>query len=228
MASPGRRRFTPSAPITDATNVITLNNTGVADAAGNTGLGTTVSNNYAIDTVNPTVTVNIVDASLSDPDNSSQVTFTFSEAPGASFTAADITAVGGTVTGLAATADPLVYTATFTATDDFDGTGSVSVTAASYTDAAGNTGAAGSDTVAIDTAQPDGFGQHRGRLAQRRRQQLAGDVHVQRGAGRASRPPTFTAVGRHGDGPGRARRTRWSTRRPSRRTTTSTASARCR
>ena len=42
------------------------------------------------------------------------VTFTFSEAP-VGFTPADITAVGGTLSGLAATADPLVYTATFTA-----------------------------------------------------------------------------------------------------------------
>ena len=54
------------------------------------------------------------------------VTFTFSEAP-VDFTAADITAVGGTVSGLTLTADPLVYTATFTATDGFSGTGSVTV-----------------------------------------------------------------------------------------------------
>ena len=48
------------------------------------------------------------------------------------------------------TADPLVYTATFTAADGFAGTGSVSVAAGSYTDAAGNAGGAGSDVVAID------------------------------------------------------------------------------
>ena len=34
-----------------------------------------------IDTKNPTVTVAIVDASLSDTDNSSMVTITFSEVP---------------------------------------------------------------------------------------------------------------------------------------------------
>ena len=43
--------------------------------------------------MNPTVTVDIVDPSLSDSDNSSVVTFTFSEAP-VDFTAADITVVG--------------------------------------------------------------------------------------------------------------------------------------
>ena len=94
------------------------------DAAGNTGAGG--SDTVTIDRLNPTVAVNIVDASLNDGDSSSQVTFTFSEAP-VGFTAADITAAGGTVTGLTATADPLVYTATFTATDEFAGTGSVTV-----------------------------------------------------------------------------------------------------
>ncbi|MER8903126.1 adhesin, partial [Mesorhizobium sp. M0772] len=46
------------------------------------------------------------------------------------------------------------FTATFTADDGFAGQGSVSVTAGSYTDTAGNTGSAGSDTVAIDRENP--------------------------------------------------------------------------
>ena len=96
--------------------------------------------------------VNIVDGALSDSDNSSVVTFTFSEAP-VDFDAADITAVGGTVSGLTVTANPLVYTATFTATDGFSGTGSVTVGTA-WQDAAGNAGVGGSDTVAIDTLNP--------------------------------------------------------------------------
>jgi hypothetical protein len=37
--------------VTDATNLITLDNTGIADLAGNAGSGTTNSNNYTIDTV---------------------------------------------------------------------------------------------------------------------------------------------------------------------------------
>ena len=40
---------------------------------------TTGSATVAIDTLNPSVTVNIVDAALSDADNSSLVTFEFSE-----------------------------------------------------------------------------------------------------------------------------------------------------
>ncbi|MHC2273867.1 hypothetical protein ACVME8_000478 [Bradyrhizobium diazoefficiens] len=150
------------------------------DAALN--LGGAGTDSVTIDTDNPTVTVDIVDGALSDGDNSSVVTFTFSEAP-VGFTAAGITATHGTVTGLAATADPLVYTATFTADDGFTGTGSVSVTAASYTDAALNLGGAGTDSVTIDTDKPDGYGRHRRRRAQRRRQQLGCDLHLLRGAG---------------------------------------------
>jgi hypothetical protein len=106
-----------------------------------------------IDRLNPTVAVNIVDTSLSDGDNSSVVTFAFSEAPGASFTAGDIqlssslSLVAGSFTQIDATH----YQATVTATDDFTGTGTVSLAAGSYTDAAHNLGGAGSDTVSIDT-----------------------------------------------------------------------------
>src|SRR5207249_4387508 len=108
-----------------------------------------------IDTANPTVAVNIVDGSLSDTDNSSQVTFVFSEVP-VGFSNADLTVVGGTLSTVAAdlVLDPTgkTYTATFTAADDFDGTGSVTVTAGGYTDAALNLGGSGSDSVTIDTA----------------------------------------------------------------------------
>ena len=47
--------FTPDAGVTDATNVITLDNAGVADLAGNAGAGTTASANYTVDTVIPRV-----------------------------------------------------------------------------------------------------------------------------------------------------------------------------
>ena len=111
------------------------------------------------------------------------MTFTFSEAP-TGFTAGDITAVGGTVSGLSATSDPLVYTATFTAADGFAGTGSVSVGAGSYTDAALNAGGAGSDTVTIDRDARRVTVDIVDGLAERRRRQLGGHLHLQRGAGR--------------------------------------------
>src|SRR5205814_2129794 len=124
---------------------------GYTDAALNAGGAG--SDTVAIDRENPTVAVDIADSALSDGDASSTVTFTFSEAP-VGFALGDITAVGRTVPALAATGDPLVYTATFTAADGFAGAGSVSVTAGSYTDAALNAGGAGSDTVAIDRENP--------------------------------------------------------------------------
>ena len=66
---------------------------------------------------------------------------------------------GGIDSALIATAMPKrsdlsVYTATFGATDGFSGTGSVSVGAGSYTDAALNLRGAGSDTVAVDRSNP--------------------------------------------------------------------------
>ena len=104
-----------------------------ADAASNLGGGLRHGGDRPAE---PGLSVDIVDGALSDGDPSSPVTFTFSEAP-VGLDASDITAVGGTVSGLTATSDPLVYTATFTATDGFTGTGSVSVASGSYTDGAG-------------------------------------------------------------------------------------------
>jgi len=84
------------------------------------------------------------------------VTFAFSEAPGASFPEADIQVSVGLslVGGSLSQVDATHYTATVTAADGFSGTGTVSVAAGSYTDAALNPGLAGSDTVSIDTVNP--------------------------------------------------------------------------
>ncbi|MCA6126333.1 hypothetical protein J6500_31240, partial [Bradyrhizobium sp. WSM 1704] len=142
--------FTATDGIT-ASGSVTVDANAYTDVAGN--LGSTGTDTVAIDTQNPTVVVEIVDGALSDGHNSSVVTFTFSEAP-VGFTAADISATHGTVSNLAATADPLVFTATFTAADGFTGNGSVSVTAGSYTDAALNLGGTGTDSVTIDTENP--------------------------------------------------------------------------
>ncbi|PMY04398.1 Ig-like domain-containing protein, partial [Pseudomonas sp. GW460-13] len=81
--------FTPSASVNDTTNLITLDNTGIADLAGNAGSGTTDSNNYAIDTLRPTATIVLADPTLSAGETS-LVTITFSEAV-SGFTNADLT-----------------------------------------------------------------------------------------------------------------------------------------
>ncbi|MCZ8104610.1 MAG: Ig-like domain-containing protein, partial [Burkholderiales bacterium] len=120
------------------------------DVAGNTG--SAGSDTVTIDTKNPTLAVDIVDTSLNDGDNSSQVTFQFSETVNG-FTAGDVSVSGGTLSNFTQV-DGNSYTAIFTADDAVETTGSVSVAAASYSDVAGNQGGAGTDTVTIDTKNP--------------------------------------------------------------------------
>ncbi|MBI1311547.1 hypothetical protein GC176_09595, partial [bacterium] len=141
--------FTPDAGVEDATNVIRVGTT-YTDAAGNAGAAG-VSANYAIDTLAPTVTVNVVDAALNVGDKVSQVTFEFSEAV-TGFDASDVSVNGGVLSNFM-TVDADSFTATFTASDDTEATGSVSV-GTGYTDTAGNTGSGGSGNVSIDTLAP--------------------------------------------------------------------------
>ncbi|MEM7647917.1 MAG: Ig-like domain-containing protein [Cyanobacteria bacterium P01_A01_bin.70] len=128
---------------------VTVNANSYTDAAGNAGAAG--NDTVTVDTTNPTVTVNIVDASLSDSDNNSVVNFTFSEAV-TGFDASDLTVAGGSISGFSGSGAN--YSATFTATDNSTTDGKVTVNANSYTDAAGNAGAAGSDTVTVDTVNP--------------------------------------------------------------------------
>ncbi|MDY7048146.1 MAG: Ig-like domain-containing protein, partial [Microcystis panniformis WG22] len=120
------------------------------DLAGNNGGAGT--DTVTIDTLNPTLAVDIVDASLNDGDNSSLVSFEFSEDV-TGFAHSDVNVSGGTLSDFTQV-DGNSYTATFTADDGVETTGSVSVAADSYTDIAGNNGGAGTDTVTIDTLNP--------------------------------------------------------------------------
>ena len=106
--------FTPTANITDATNLITLDNTGVTDAAGNAGTGTTDSNNYAIDNVRPTLasSITVSDTALKIGDTAT-VTFTFTEAV-TGFTTADVTVPNGTLSSLSSSDGGITWTATLT------------------------------------------------------------------------------------------------------------------
>ncbi|GBD52586.1 hypothetical protein BGM30_16790 [Microcystis aeruginosa NIES-298] len=121
-----------------------------SDVAGNNGGAGT--DTVTIDTKNPTLAVDIVDPSLNDDDNSSLVTFEFSEDVNG-FTVSDVNVSGGTLSDFTQV-DGNSYTAIFTADDAVETTGSVSVAADSYSDVAGNNGGAGTDTVTIDTLNP--------------------------------------------------------------------------
>src|SRR5437773_1505080 len=73
-----RSTLSPGAAIEDATNVITLADASVFDLAGNANSGATDSNNYAVDTVRPTVTI-VVDEIGRATCRDGGETFTFSE-----------------------------------------------------------------------------------------------------------------------------------------------------
>ena len=131
---------------------VTVDAAKFTDAALNANEAAT-PDTVTIDTLNPTVVIDIVDTALSDTDNNSLVTFAFSEAP-VGFTLGDISPTHGTMSNLIMV-DATHYTAVFTADDGFEGQGSVTVDAAKFTDAALNANeAATPDTVTIDTANP--------------------------------------------------------------------------
>ncbi|MGC4010602.1 MAG: Ig-like domain-containing protein [Pseudomonas sp.] len=147
--------FSPSTDVTDASNHISLDNSGVTSVSGNAGRGTTVSNGYAIDTARPTATITVSEPSLSIG-QSSQVTITFSEAV-SGFDNADLSVANGSLSTVTSSDGGLTWTATFTPNDNVTDASSVIVlNNTGYTDAAGNTGVGTTTSAAfaIDTQRP--------------------------------------------------------------------------
>ncbi|WP_291607974.1 Ig-like domain-containing protein [Comamonas sp.] len=147
--------LTPTASITDASNVITLNNTGYVDAAGNIGTGTTDSNQYAIDTQRPTATIVVADTALAVGETST-ITITFSEAV-SGLTTADFSVEHGTLSNLSSSDGGLTWTATLTPTAGITNASNlITLNNTGYVDAAGNsgTGTTASNVYAIDTLDP--------------------------------------------------------------------------
>ncbi|MDA7492620.1 DUF4347 domain-containing protein, partial [bacterium] len=120
----------------------------------NLDLGSGDSDSVVIDTANPSANVEIAESSLSDTVNTSTVTLTFTEIPSDFVPSNDLAVSGGTLSGGSFDVTEKIWTATFTANDDFDGTGSVTLANNSYTDAEFNLGSGDSDSVVIDTANP--------------------------------------------------------------------------
>ncbi|MGF6205729.1 Ig-like domain-containing protein [Pseudomonas frederiksbergensis] len=147
--------FTPTTSITDATNLITLDNSGVQNASGNAGSGTTDSNNYAIDTVRPTATIVVADSALG-VGQTTQVTITFSEAV-SGFTNADLTVANGTLTAVSSADGGITWTATFTPTTSItDATNVITLDNTGVQDLAGNAGSGTTDSnnYVIDSQRP--------------------------------------------------------------------------
>ncbi|PJE41522.1 MAG: hypothetical protein CUR33_11890, partial [Pseudomonas sp.] len=147
--------LTPSASGNDPTNLITLDNTGYTDIAGNAGIGTSDSNNYAIDTQRPTATIVVTDTALKAGQGTT-VTITFSEAV-SGLTTADFSVANGSLSGLSSADGGITWTATLTPSNNVtDTTNLITLDNTGYTDAAGNTGTGTTDSnnYAIDSRAP--------------------------------------------------------------------------
>ncbi len=147
--------FTPTASVTNTTNVITLDNTGYSDTSGNAGSGTTDSNNYAIDTLRPTATIVVADPAL-HAGETSLVTITFSEAV-TGFTLADLTASHGSLSSLSSADAGITWTATFTpGTNTNSANNVIALANTGVSDLAGNAGAGTTNSAnyTIDTVLP--------------------------------------------------------------------------
>lgn len=150
--------FTANANITDSNNIIRLNLAGIVDLAGNIGVGTANSPNYAIDNVRPALatTLTISDTALKIGE-SATITFTFTDAI-TDFTTSDLTVENALVSNLASADSGITWTATLTATTNItDSSNKITLNLVGITDMAGNTGAgnAFSPNYAIDTVRPN-------------------------------------------------------------------------
>ncbi|WP_434091843.1 Ig-like domain-containing protein [Pseudomonas subflava] len=147
--------LTPTANVNDVSNVITLNNAGLQDLAGNIGSGNTDSNNYAIDHLPPTASIVVSDTELTAGETST-VIITFNEAV-TGLTAADFTVANGTLSNLSSNDGSITWTAAFTPTLNVENAAnSITLNNAGVQDAAGNAGVGTttSNSYAIDTLRP--------------------------------------------------------------------------
>ena len=112
---------------------------------GNSGAAGS-SSDFVVDTVTPTVSVGLSSKDVNIAHNTATVTFAFSEAPIA-FSLSDVTTVGGKLSALTEV-NATTYTATFTGAVNTDiNDAAVSVTAGSWQEVNGNSGAAGSSAA---------------------------------------------------------------------------------
>ncbi|BBB69956.1 hypothetical protein UNDYM_5703 [Undibacterium sp. YM2] len=149
--------LTPNANVTNTSNVVRLDNTGVYDVAGNAGTGSSNSPNYSIDTVRPTLAsaITISDTALKIGDTAT-VTLVFSEAI-VGFTVADLTATNGTLSNLTTGDGGVTWTARLTpAVNASNNSNVITLDYTGINDLSGNagTGSATSGNYSVDTLRP--------------------------------------------------------------------------
>ena len=143
----GSSQTIPNVSLPAEGSTLTIN-ASIADAAGN--VGPTGTDSAKIDTTAPTLSISATDTNLSAGEVTT-LSFTFSEAP-VGFIEGDVAVTGGTLSGFAATANPLVYTATFTQSGS--ATPTVTVANNSYTDVAANNGGGNTLNMTADIVAP--------------------------------------------------------------------------
>ncbi|MBO6577408.1 MAG: Ig-like domain-containing protein, partial [Rhodothermales bacterium] len=143
-------RFTPTDAF-DGTATVTVADDTYSDLAGNDGSGDT--HNLTIATISPTLAITVSDAELKGGETS-DVTFTFSEAV-LGFVDSDISVSGGSLSGVTTTDGGVTWSAVFTPSEGFEGSGSITVADDTYTDVDLNDGTGDSATLTIDTKLPE-------------------------------------------------------------------------
>ncbi|QOY92475.1 DUF4347 domain-containing protein [Massilia sp. UMI-21] len=149
--------LSPAAATTAASNVLTLDTSGIANLAGNAGSGTVDSGNYAVDTVRPSLASSIAtsDTALKLGDTAA-VTFTFTEAV-TGFTVDDVSVPNGTLSNLSSIDGGLTWTATLLPTAGASGAANaLTLDYAGIADLAGNAGMGTADSAnySVDTVRP--------------------------------------------------------------------------
>ncbi|MCW8204640.1 hypothetical protein D8B27_18090, partial [Verminephrobacter aporrectodeae subsp. tuberculatae] len=151
--------FTPTANANAASNRISVNLAGVADAAGNAGVGNVSSAQYSVHTAGPTASITVADDALTTGETTT-VSFTFNE-PVTGLDASDVVLsdANGTLGPITPNAARTVWTAIFTPTAHVsDATNSIGLNLAGVRNDAGNagTGNARSANYSVDTRDTTG------------------------------------------------------------------------
>ena len=138
--------FTPTAN-TEGTASIAVATGSWHDIFENAGAGAT-SATLQIETFNPAAAILFVAPAINDTAKNALVSFSFSEKV-VGFSTEDINITNGTLSGFTGYGN--LYSAIFTAQDGIATTGTLTISANSYTDIAGNYGSAAFDWISIDT-----------------------------------------------------------------------------
>ena len=139
--------FTPTASLTDLTNVITVTKTGLNDVYQNAGTGTNSTANYIVDTSRPEITSISMNDTTLIAGETSLLTIIFSEAV-YNFSNTDITTIESGTLSAVSSSNNITWTSTFTPTASVtDLTNVITVTKTGLNDVYQNAGTGTNSTA---------------------------------------------------------------------------------